>query len=302
MTTHCKYQHLERYGTDEVEGIDVGRCYVFYKIDGTAGSVWTDNNQVYCGSRNRVLSLDKDNQGFMEYVTENANINMYMMSHPDHILFGEWLVPHSLKTYRQEAWRKFYVYDVALRKDDGSFEYLPYDLYKPLLDWHDLDYIPPVRVLKNPTREMLEKCLEESGQFLVEDGKGKGEGIVIKNYDYYNKYGRQTWAKLICNEFKEKHHKAMGAPESGGMSIEERIVEEYVTAAFVDKEYAKIVNLEGWWQTAYIPRLLNTVWHELIKEETWNILKKHKNPKIDFKYLQRLTTAKVKVIKKELFM
>lgn len=27
-----KYQHLERYGNTEVEGIEVGTCYVFPKI------------------------------------------------------------------------------------------------------------------------------------------------------------------------------------------------------------------------------------------------------------------------------
>ena len=37
-----KYQHIERLGTLEVEGIELGTCYVFPKIDGTNGSnlVW----------------------------------------------------------------------------------------------------------------------------------------------------------------------------------------------------------------------------------------------------------------------
>lgn len=30
-----KYQHIERFGTDEVENIEFGRCFIFYKIDGT---------------------------------------------------------------------------------------------------------------------------------------------------------------------------------------------------------------------------------------------------------------------------
>jgi len=32
-----KYQHIERFGTDEVDGIEFGKCYIFYKIDGTIG-------------------------------------------------------------------------------------------------------------------------------------------------------------------------------------------------------------------------------------------------------------------------
>lgn len=35
-----KYQHVERFGTSEVEGIDLGTCYIYPKIDGTNASVW----------------------------------------------------------------------------------------------------------------------------------------------------------------------------------------------------------------------------------------------------------------------
>ena len=50
-----------------------------------------------------------------------------------------------------------------------------------------------------------------------------------------------------------------------------------------------------------IPRLLQTVFYDLINEELWNIIKKHKNPKIDFAYLQRLTITKVKEKRKDIF-
>ena len=35
-----KYQHIERFGTQETEGIENGTCYVFPKIDGTNASLW----------------------------------------------------------------------------------------------------------------------------------------------------------------------------------------------------------------------------------------------------------------------
>jgi hypothetical protein len=35
MNDFVKYQHIERYGVDEVNGIDIGTCYIFPKIDGT---------------------------------------------------------------------------------------------------------------------------------------------------------------------------------------------------------------------------------------------------------------------------
>lgn len=177
-----RYQHIERFGTDEVEEIEFGLCYIFYKIDGTNGSVWLDNGELKAGSRNRELTIENDNADFYQYILQNERIKQYLEKHPTHRLYGEWLVPHSIKTYRKDAWRKFYIFDVALCKDDDTEEYLPYELYEPLLKEFDLDYIPPLAILKNPTEESLIRCLEKTGQFLIEDGKGNGEVNIYQCY------------------------------------------------------------------------------------------------------------------------
>lgn len=308
MSFH-KYQHVERLGNEETEGIELGTCYIFPKIDGTNGSVWIEDGLIKAASRRRELTSDSDNQGFFDYIRQNENIKNLLLDHPHLRLYGEWLVPHSLKTYRQDAWRQFYVFDVAIDKTDDEIQhdgddkvkYLHYDTYKEILDKYDINYIPPIAIIKNPRGDNFFNHLEKN-VFLIEDGKGCGEGIVIKNYDFYNKYGRQTWAKIVTSEFKEKHAKAMGAPEmSGGKMIEEEIVEEFLTPSVVDKVYHNIISEDGGWTSKYIPRLLNTAFYDLIKEETWNFIKKHKNPKIDFKILHRFTMNKVKQLKPELF-
>ncbi|MBM2095751.1 hypothetical protein JQW57_18560 [Sulfitobacter pseudonitzschiae] len=98
-----KYMHLERFGTAEVEGIEIGVAHVFPKIDGTNGSIWlSDDGEVVAGSRNRDLSKGDDNAGFYAWVKEQSSIKQYLAKNPEHILYGEWLVPHSLKTYRDE--------------------------------------------------------------------------------------------------------------------------------------------------------------------------------------------------------
>ena len=105
-----EYQHIERLGTTVTEDIEFGTCYIFYKIDGTNGQVYLDDKgNIKAGGRRRELTLDKDNAGFYKYVLQNENIKKYLAKHPNHRLYGEWLVPHSLKTYRQSAWRKFYI-------------------------------------------------------------------------------------------------------------------------------------------------------------------------------------------------
>jgi hypothetical protein len=297
-----KYQHIERFGTDEVDGIEFGECLIFYKIDGTNGSVWLEEI-VKAGSRNRELTLEKDNQGFYNYIIADKRIEDYLHKHPTHRLFGEWLTKHSLKTYRDNAWRKFYIFDVCLDKEeDDSLEYIPYDIYQPLLEEFDLDYIPPLAKIRNPTYDSLVKLLDKTGQFLIKNGAGQGEGIVIKNYDFYNKWSRQTWAKMVLNEFKEKQHKEMGAPlVLAEKMIEEDIIDDFLTTAFIEKEYAKIVNEKEGWRSQYIPMLFGKVYYELVNEEIWNIVKKYEKPKVDFKRLYSLVVNKIKQIKPNIF-
>lgn len=297
-----KYQHVERFGTMEVEGIEIGMCYVFPKIDGTNSSVWLGaDGQIHAGNRNRELSLEKDNAGFLKAISEDERIKAYLAKHPDHRLFGEWLVPHSLKTYRDDAWRRFYVFDVCVDADNETgLEYIPYPVYQPLVEEFSLDYLAPIRILKNATLDDFIKCLNENN-FMIKDGAGVGEGIVIKNYDFYNPYKRQTWAKIVTSEFREKHHKVMGAPLKENRLVEEEIVDKFVTSAFVEKEFAKIVNENGGWSSKMIPRLLSSVYHELICEEMWNVLKEFKNPTINFRALNNFTITKIKQVKPEIF-
>jgi hypothetical protein len=297
-----KYQHIERLGTDEVEGIENGRCHMFYKIDGTNSQAYLgEDGTLRAGSRNRELTPDNDNAGFCKYAMQEIRLQEYLKKHPTHRLFGEWLVPHSLKTYRDDAWKTYYIFDVCEENGEET-RYLPYEEYKILLEEFGIDYIPPIATIENPTIEDLTNLLEKTGNFLIKDGAGNGEGIVIKNYNYKNKYGRQTWAKIVCNEFKEKHSKEMGVPTLiGSKKVESNIVDKFCTTQFIDKEYAKIVEEQNGWTSKYIPMLLGKVWHEFIVEESWNFIKEFKNPIIDYKTLNTMIMLKIKQVKQDLF-
>jgi hypothetical protein len=298
----AKYQHIERFGTDEVENIELGVCHVFPKIDGTNGSVWLDDEgTIQAGSRNRTLSLEADNAGFDAAIIADTRIAAYLAKHPDHRIYGEWLVPHSLKTYREEAWRKFYIFDVCVDSADGGVEYLPYSVYAPMLGEFGLDYIPLMAEVRNGSFEQYVALLEKN-QYLIQDGQGAGEGIVIKNYSYKNKYGRTTWAKMVRSEFQEIHSRTMGAPIiNGEKMVEEAIVEKYCTPALIDKEHAKIVTESGAWSSKMIPRLLSSVFYALVSEEAWNIVKEFNFPKINFKTLQALVIDKIKKTRMDIF-
>jgi hypothetical protein len=303
-----KYPHLERFGTEEVQDIDLGECYVFPKIDGTNASIWLDGQKMCCGSRNRELSLDSDNAGFMAWAVNQEKILKFLREHPNLRLYGEWLVPHALKTYREDTWRNFYVFDVGNTESlnpDGEgtadVKFIHYEVSKPLLEAAGIDYIPAICKVSNGTIDFFHESLDKN-QYLIKDGEGCGEGIVVKNYYFKNKYGRTTWAKLIRNEFKELHARVNDTNEiSTQKLIEEEIIKKYVTTALVEKELEKIKLEKDGWHSKCIPQLLNTVFYCLVHEESWNFVKEHNMPRIDFRLLQRHCFAHIKSLFPQLF-
>ena len=98
------------------------------------------------------------------------------------------------------------------------------------------------------------------------------------------------WAKIITSEFKVPK----SIPKNTNVTIESTFVEDLCTPAFIEKEYAKILE-EHERSQKLIPMLLQTIYHELINEELWGFIKKHKNPTVNFRVVQRLVTEKVKV-------
>lgn len=299
-----KYQHVERFGTTECENIEHGVCYIFPKIDGTNSSVWLgDDGTIHAGSRNRELTLDKDNGGFFNSIIKDENIKKLLTDNPKLRLYGEWLTPHSLKTYRDDCWRKFYVFDVIEELGEDEFRYLSYSEYSELLEKYGIEYIPPIAVIKNPTYENLSSQLDKN-TYLIKQDNGCGEGIVIKRYDYKNKYGRVVWAKIVATEFKDKHAKVMchkDKAQEGTSMVEQKIVDKYVTSALCEKVLAKIKEEKGGWEQRFIPQLLNTIYYDLVREDCWNFTKEFKQPTINFKTLNYLCNIKVKELLKEVF-
>lgn len=296
MSNFKKYIHLERFGTTPVDGIELGKCYIFPKLDGTNASVWNEGGKLQAGSRNRHLTYDDDNAGFYKYATTTPNLIGLVQAFPNWTFYGEWLVPHSLKTYREDAWRKFYIFDVV--KEDGTF--IHYDEYLPILKGHGVDFIPATSVITNPTYEQLVKATEDN-KFLLKENSGHGEGIVIKQYNFTNRFGNTVWAKLITNTFKDKHVQEMGGNVVVTKMVEEEIADKYVTEHLVKKVLAKLQNTPEGFTSKQIPQLLGMVWYDLITEESWSFIKEFKNPKIDFKTLNNFSILKTKEHLPELF-
>lgn len=288
-----KYQHIERLGTAATEGILDGICYIFPKLDGTNTSVYlNDDGQIEVASRNRVLSIHDDNQGVCNYVLQSPireRYEKYFNAHPNHRLFGEWLVPHTIRTYVPDAWRKLYIFDVL----DGDKYLSPAQYFTDLIKY-ELNYIPTIIDLFAPILDDVQKYLDQN-TFLMQEGQ-IGEGIVIKRYDFVNRFGNTVWAKIVRPHVKaaQKRQNPLNAD-----TIETQIVDAFLTPEFVQKEFDKIA-ADGW-SNKLIGKFLGVTWYTFITEETFNFLRKFHNPKIDFGLLNRLVVEKIKFFKADLF-
>ena len=277
-------------------------------------SVWYEDDEktgpkIVCGSRNRQLNWklstpfidttegdnQSDNAGFASWMKTQFNIQEFLLNHQNLILYGEWLVPHTLKTYRQDAWRKFYIFDVYDRTTES---FLSYEQYQRLLDDAGIEYIPCVQTIKNPSYDNLIHAAKQN-TYLLESGIG--EGIVIKNYEWKNKYNQVVWAKIINSEFKEQNVKVFGPSHVDNMTNAELIANKACTQALIEKEYAKIVNDTGGWSNKLVPRLLHTVYHAVVTEELWDCLKTINKGSVSFRELEQHCIKKVKETKPEIF-
>ncbi len=287
-----RYPHVENTGRDEVEGIEIGTTFIFPKLDGANASVWLEDYfEIKCGSRNRELENPGDLQGFYDNVQRDAKLKWFLKDNFYYRLYGEWLVPHTLRTYQDDAWRKFYIFDVY---DESGECFVPYNRYKPLLEAAGLEYIPCIKEIKNGETTQFLDIVTRLNTFLIKDSEGVGEGIVIKNYQFQNKYGRQCFAKLKTNDFVAKHNREMGHPVTEGHPVEAEIVDTLLTTDCIQKVYARLCRLEEGFSSRSIPRLLETTWHDFICEEIYQICKVFRNPTVDFKQLKKYVYARTK--------
>lgn len=274
-----KYTHVERLTSTECEGILNGNCYFYPKLDGANASIEMDSEgNILARSRKRILSETENLKGFYQYVqARKPALKAFFNTYPHIIIFGEWLIPHSLKCYVQDAWNNFYAFDFF---DKHSQTYLNFEKYKSIvtMDYNiDIRYVPLLCKIANPTQENIDKALKQPYPILE---WGYGEGIVIKNYEFINKFGRPAFAKIIHEHLQAKKSSKPSDQKSVN-DFEKKLVYKYLSEEYVLKELNK---LEG---NTQIGKLIHIVFEEFVRDYISEINKKYKCPTINFRVLKK---------------
>ena len=291
------YQHIEKLGREECDGILNGTVTIQPKIDGTNSVVWLgDDGNVRAGSRKRELSLDNDNAGFMNQIIDDENIKSYLHKHPNHYVYGEYLVPHTIRTYDCDAWKKFYIFDV-FELNDNYGRYLSYDEYVPLLEEFNLTYIPEIVRLENPSIEEVADCIKKT-HYLMPEG-ATPEGVIAKNYGYKNKWGHVVWGKIVAEEFYDRKTmlRTKNHENKNEEKFEKKIANEYITEVLIRKEYAKVLNeYPSAKRNEIIGRTLTSVYESFIEEDLLTVVRKNRKCTISFLKMKTESDNRVKEI------
>ena len=282
------YDKIHRYGKEEVEGILEGECFIQEKIDGANTQIWMENGELKMGSRNQEIT--EGFNGFCDYVRNHQGIKDLLTKYPRATLYGEWLVRHTIG-YNELSYKQWYMFDVHYQESD---QWLCSDDVDLLAMKFGIKTPKLFMIATNPSLDMVQTFVGQSvlGQ--------KGEGVVIKNLGFRNKFGECCYAKIVTEKFKEDNAVTFGGNNKHSESYWELyVVNKYMTLGRVEKIMHKIEpTIEGKLDMCHIPRIIQTAYHDLITEEIWDI--QAKVPVLDFKTLSRLAQKKARQIYIEL--
>ncbi len=308
-----RYQHVERIDADEAEGLLDGRCHIFPKMDGSNMCAYSEDGELRTMSRNRVIEPPEP---FAVFAREHDGIKRFVSDFPGLRLYGEWMVPHTVRSYVPEVWNRWFVFDVTAEDKDRVYEkdgrivldcagrnYIPYEEYVPILESYGIEYMPVIHIIDSPSVRELGRMADEDNTWMIADGAGCGEGIVVKRYGFVNKFGYVAWAKVLNQSFsvfKISEKRSRHEEKHEGTTVEHEIAVRYVTQDLVDKEYSKIMQ-DCDTKKAVPGRLLGMVWHCLVTESMWDAVKKFNSPTVDFRLLRKECEIRTKMIRPEVF-
>ena len=285
-----KYQHLERWDTEEVQYLkEVETLTVMPKIDGTNGGVHFEKGEINIWSRNRKLSVGSDNEGFCKFVLDHKEefevIRDYILRTFENVtkisLFGEFTKKGTF-TVSKKYFHKFCLFDILISYEN-KVEYFDPNSFE-LPEFENIIVVPSIKVSVNEV-EKLTETHKEFSKFLLDEYYSHGEGFVIKDYtNHKNQYNRTTWAKILFKKIRVEG-------KTKEKNLYEEILENWFDDEYLDKEFIKY--MDNFKEPLNKNKFVNIVVREFFKEEISNIIYKYKFPLIDTLELKNLLNKKV---------
>ena len=271
---HKSFMDIERFKQSHIPGFNNGDHIVIQeKIDGANCAIRYDpeTDTVAAQSRKNILGLQNNLRGFWEWSQSLDKEKVKKVLGDSLVLFGEWLVPHSVK-YPDERYNHAYFYDVYDTVNGG---YLPQTEVKKIINDLELTYVP---VFYHGEFISWDHCNEFVGKTAL--GGEYGEGIVVKNQTRLNDPNTRMpfYTKIVGEKFAETkgHKQKVIDPEKIKEAEENKsLAETIVTEARVSKLLHKLVDdgilPEDWGakeMSIIAKNLTKAVYEDCVKEES----------------------------------
>lgn len=251
-----KYSKIKRVGHDQNKKMfdnSDDELVIKEKLDG-ANFRWTYNEdgQPVFGSKNVEYTINgepdysenvdgrfTDAIEFIREITSHKDLRREGFQPTRYTFYGENMVSHSLE-YEWEDVPQVIGFDVY---DEQEEEFLGVEESQEIFSHLGLPYAPIVE--ETTVEEFRERHSSEEGYTIPKSQyrDGKGEGVVIINTDQEEPdlNGFNYRAKLVTEEFKEKHKEATGARQSvEAIHGHERAVSKFCTDARIRKHIHKM--------------------------------------------------------------
>lgn len=235
-----KYTDIVRYGkSNTIDVIKKGDIIsITEKIDGANASFTKDlDNPIGVSCYSRRLALTKDNtlRGFYGWVNEHI-VPIKENLNPNYRYIGEWLVSHKIQ-YQEDKYYKFYMFSIW---DEEKEQYLSDEIVRSEAKRLGLDTVEYFYYGKFISYEHMSSFIGKSSITKEPDA---GEGIVVKNVNYFDKHGKQVFVKLVSEKFAEVQKQKL--PKNPNINQKEvAIIKSILTKPRIDKLLHKLVDEE----------------------------------------------------------
>ena len=230
-----KYMSIDRLGHKNTIGVlnEGDPIIIQEKIDGANASFRKVKDAVVAYSRRQVLSEENTLGGFYQFVQDNVSKDI-----PENLIFyGEWTNPHKVKYPMYE--KMFFLFDVY---DEVLGEYLPFSDVRIYADKLNLHIVPVFYEGQYKSFQHLESYIGKTELGGRLNGQDVGEGIVVKNTNYKNRFGEQKFVKLVSDSFREVQKQKPAKNPQIELTQEQIFVSQTVVLPRIEKFLHKFVD------------------------------------------------------------
>lgn len=235
------------------------------KIDGANSSFRREGDVIRAFSRNQELDEHNTLGGFYQFA-QSLNVQDLL---DGVIYFEEWTNKHKVHYPNYE--KQFFLFDIY---NNFTKEYVSFSMVKDESKRLGLNLVPVFYEGEYIDFEHLQSFIGKTSLGGRLGDIETGEGIVVKNYSYKDRFGKQLFVKLVTEAFAEVQKQKKPKDPNIEITQEQNFVNTYLTVARVEKMIYKLVDegiLNEHWgiedMGIILRNLGDRVYEDMMKEE-----------------------------------